>query len=111
MTEQKRSGYTVTTSVSVSKKFQEIVEKYKLSPTEIYRRGVAVMLYDLGEIKYQTNLNKERSEFVNNFLQDLDKDEKAREEYNKILTFVALRGKIEEIRKLIDEIYHIEGSK
>ena len=58
---------TVITSVSVSKEMQAVIEEYKLSPTEIYRRGIAVMLCDMGISKYDTPLNRERNDYVKDF--------------------------------------------
>jgi hypothetical protein len=55
---------TSVTSVSVSKEFKDILDKYKFSPTEVFRRGLAVMLYDRGIKEYQTELNRLRSEKI-----------------------------------------------
>jgi len=57
---QKKPGRTETTSVSVSKEFRELTREYKFSPTEVYRRGVSVMLADLGVRPFDNELNKDR---------------------------------------------------
>jgi len=81
---QTRSGSTVVTSVSVSKEFEELTRKYNLSPTEVYRRGLATILFEMGDERYQTPLNRERLEAAKKFLEVQD-----------------LRDKIESIKKLI----------
>lgn len=84
---QKRTGETTITSVSVSKQLQRLVDKYSLSPTEVYRRGVAVSLYDMGVEQYNTPMNRARSEAT-----------KENEELQM------LREKIKEMREIINNI-------
>ena len=72
---QNRTGHTITTSVSVSKEFQKLVDKYELSPTECFRRGVAVTLHDMGVGQYQSEINKQRSDYVKEFLKTIAEDE------------------------------------
>lgn len=50
-----REGNTITSSVSITHDFAEIIKTYKLSPTEIFRAGMGVKLYELG-IKGYTNI-------------------------------------------------------
>ena len=76
---QKRGGSTVVTSVSVSDEFQKLISQYNLSPTECFRRGVAVTLFDLGVGMYQGTKNEERSKFMHEFLQKISDDEKQKE--------------------------------
>lgn len=87
MNKQKRTGETLTTSVSVSKEFQKIIDKYKFSPTEVFRRGMAVMLYDAGDLKYKTALNKKRSEFVKEFLKEMKENERLAYLFEEIVKF------------------------
>jgi len=75
MKQKNRTGETIITSVSVTKDFKEILDNYDISPTEAFRRGVAVILYDLGVTKYQSDLNARRSEFIKKFFEALQKDE------------------------------------
>ena len=99
-----RTGETSVTSVSVSKKFQDLIDEYKLSPTEIYRRGVAVTLHDMGIKQYVSEVNKERSDYVKKFLEAMDKDEKMREEYDKMQIFAKIKSSFNEIKELIKRI-------
>jgi len=71
---QKRGGLTKVTSVSVSEEFKDIVERYELSPTEVFRRGVAVTLADMDIPPYNTPMNNKRLEAVRSKL-ELDKIE------------------------------------
>lgn len=89
-----RPGLTKTTSVSVSNEFKEILNKYELSPTEVFRRGVAVTLCDMGVERYNTPMNQERLIFVNKFLEDIKKDEEKEKLFEKLKQFA------EEIIKL-----------
>ena len=71
---------TVITSASVSKYFNDIMKKYNFSPTEVFRRGVAVMLFDAGEQGYQTELNKARSDNIKPFLKSVEEYEKLKKQ-------------------------------
>jgi len=74
--QKKRAGYSKITSVSVSTEMIKIMEQYDLSPTEIFRRGMGVMLFDLGIDPYSLSvLNKERSEYVKKFIANLEDQE------------------------------------
>jgi len=66
-------GQTKIKSVSVSDEFSDIIKQYNLSPTEVFRRGLAVMLYDLGVEQYKTETNEKRKKFVDEFLKDEEK--------------------------------------
>ena len=74
----KRSGHTKITSVSVSNEFQKLIAQYNLSPTECFRRGIAVTLCDLGVGMYQSQKNEERLSYMNEFLKKIDEDENAK---------------------------------
>lgn len=76
---EKRGGETSVTSVSVSNNFREMISQHNLSPTECFRRGVAVTLYDLGVAMYQSDRNKERSKYMHEFLKKIQEDEKHKE--------------------------------
>ena len=67
--EKNRSGKTTITSVSVSDEFKAIVDKYNLSPTDVFRRGVAVTLADMGISPYNTVMNEERIKAIKSKLQ------------------------------------------
>jgi hypothetical protein len=64
------------TSVSVSPFMNELLIKYNLSPTEVFRRGIAVSLYDLGIEQYNTLLNKERLIYLKKFFDIINDEEK-----------------------------------
>lgn len=102
--QQKRKGLTQITSVSVSKEFLSLVNDYNLSPTECFRRGVAVMLCDLGVGKYVSPINEKRNEAVKDFMKEVEVDERIREEYNKIILFKKLKKQLNQIKKIIAEI-------
>ena len=100
----KRSGETVITSVSVSKQFQQLLAEYNLSPTEAFRRGVAVSLCDLGVGMYQSEKNEERLKYVKEFMEKLEADEKLQEQYNKIKLFEDAQKHLDAIKKIIEEV-------
>lgn len=102
--QKERFGETITTSVSVSKQFQEILNQYNFSPTEAFRRGIAVMLYDEGVEQYQTEINEKRFEYVKKFMEVFEKDEKLKEEYEKMKLFENIKKNFIKIKKLIEEI-------
>jgi len=104
MIEQKRAGETKVTSVSVSERFRAFIDDYNLSPSDCFRKGVAVTLCDLGVGMYQSEKNEERSKYVKEFMEKLDHDEKLAELYNKIELFEKLQKQFVEIKKLIGEI-------
>ena len=64
---KKRPGDTKPVSVSVTKFFRDLIKEYELSPTDLFRRGVAVSLHDIGVTQYRTPMNQERSEFIKKF--------------------------------------------
>jgi len=81
----KRAGNSIITSVSVSKEFKEFLMKYNLSPTEVFRKGVAVSLCELGEKQYETELNNLRCIKSKLVLKELETINKLREQL-KIIT-------------------------
>ena|SRR3990167_10047778 len=89
--EQKRTGLTITTSVSISKEFSDIIKKFSLSPTEILRKGMGITLYEIGVPKYKTFLNEERSKKANEILKDIKENE------DLIKKLKNLKEKIEEL--------------
>ena len=100
----KRLGDTIVTSVSVSKEFAKLIEQYDLSPTECFRRGIAVTLFDLGVAMYQSPKNQERFDFVNIFMKKIEEDEKLRQEFEKIELFERIRKNLNKIKKIMKEI-------
>lgn len=82
--QKNRSGMTKTTSVSVSDKFYELLDRYHLSPTECFRRGVAVTLADMGEMPYDNPNNRERLRRANKVLEEIRKEEKIKEMLIKV---------------------------
>lgn len=102
--QQERSGTTYTTSVSISKRFGEFIREYDLSPTECLRRGIAVTLYDLGVSMYQSEKNKERYKYVQEFLKKIDQDEKLKKQYEDIKKFEEIKNHFDKIKELVKEI-------
>jgi hypothetical protein len=87
----KRTGKTEITSASLSKEFKDFMEQYDFSPTEAMRRGVAVMLCDVGEMKYITETNLKRSQEIKEFFASL-------EELN------ALKQKLIKLKELLEQL-------
>lgn len=81
---QNRAGMTKTTSVSVSKEFKRILEAYDLSPTEVFRKGLAVTLCELGVMPYDNELNRSRLEKSNVFLKEWKEIDEIKKEIEKI---------------------------
>ena len=77
--QKNRSGRTIVTSVSVSKEFQKLIDQYNISPTECFRKGVAVTLFDLGVAMYQSEKNEERSKYMHEFLKKIKETEDNRQ--------------------------------
>ena len=104
MSEQKRVGTTVVTSVSVSSEFQKLLAEFNLSPTECFRKGVAVTLCDLGVAMYQSEKNEVRSKYMAQFMKNLEEDEKMKEEYEKMKLFDEINKHLNAIVKIAGEI-------
>ena len=100
--QKKRSGQTLTTSVSVSKEFQKIIEKYNLSPTECFRRGVAVVLFDMGVPQYKTETNKDRAKYVEEFLIAMARDQEVNKQYERMIDFGKFKYHLQSIKKIIE---------
>lgn len=81
---KERAGMTRITSVSVTEEFKELVKKYNLSPTEVFRRGVAVTLCDMGVAPYYNKLNAQRLEEAEEFLKEMRQEEKIKEKLIKL---------------------------
>jgi len=92
--QKSRVGDTKVTSVSVSKKFQEFIAQHNLSPTECFRRGIAVTLCDLGVGMYQSEKNEVRSKFMQEFMQKIAMDEQYKQ----------LEEDMEKVKELIADI-------
>ena len=99
-----RIGETIITSVSVSKEFNKLVKLYDLSPTECFRRGMAVTLFDLGVEMYQSPKNKERSAYMKEFLGRIAAEEKIKKEYKRVRLFEEIQKHFKEIQKIADDI-------
>lgn len=103
MKQKGRGGETIITSVSVTKDFKDIIDSYKISPTEAFRRGVAVILYDMGVTRYQSELNAKRSEFVEKFFEELKTDEVRKMMFEKAVTIaegiIVLKNYLESVER------------
>ena len=87
---------TVVTSVSVSKEFDRLIQLYNLSPTDVFRKGMAVELYEKGAGNYITNLNQTRSKEIKPLLEEI-------KNFSKILK------EIVEKREILNKIDKIIG--
>lgn len=101
---QKRKGNTVVTSVSLTQEFSKLLDNYNLSPTEAMRRGVAVMLYDMGVSKYDTPLNKQRSDFVKAFMKKVEEEEKLRLLYENTKKVDVIYSNLNQLKKLTKDL-------
>ena len=102
--QKSRLGETKITSVSVSKKFQQLIEEHNMSPTECFRRGIAVTLCDLGVGMYQSEKNEVRSKFMHEFLEKLEADENLKKEYEQMKLFEEIKKHMSAIKKIAEEI-------
>ena len=55
-----RAGYTVVSSVSISKEMKKLIDDYSINITEALRRGVAMVLAERGIHPYANPLNDKR---------------------------------------------------
>jgi len=101
---QKRAGRTVITSVSVSKEFAKLIDQYNISPTECFRKGVAVTLFDLGVGMYQSQKNEDRAKYVKEFLERMDKDEKLQQQFEMMQKFDAIQHHLGSILRIAKEV-------
>ena len=91
----RETGFTQITSVSVSKYFKELIRKYDLSPTEVFRVGMGAVLCEMKAEEYQTDLNVERIQNAKEFLKNLDEKEGINQKLNE------LRATIEKVGELL----------
>lgn len=96
----RRAGDTITTSVSISREFKELMDSYHLSPSEVVRRGIAVTLHDMGIEQYQSQTNHRRSEFLIKFMHALKKQE---EEWQSVSSIMHLVDELIKIRPYFEE--------
>jgi len=102
----KRAGDTEVTSVSVSKHFSKLIDQYNISPTEAFRRGIAVTLFDLGITDYQSSKNKERFDFVEKYMKELEAEEeklKLFEQINDFEKILKILPSLKECLRIFDE--------
>lgn len=104
MEKPNRSGKTIVTSVSVSKEFSKLIDQYDISPTECFRRGMAVILCDLGVEMYQSKKNEDRMKYVEEFMGKIEADEKLQAKFDKITHFESLLKHFAKIKKIAEEI-------
>lgn len=96
----RRAGDTVTTSVSISREFKELIDNYHLSTSEVVRRGIAVTLHDMGIEQYQSQTNHKRSDFLKRFMELLKKQE---EEWRGITALMKLNDELIKLRPFFEE--------
>jgi len=101
---KERTGGTYVTSVSVTKQFERFIKEFDLSPTECFRRGVAVTLFDLGIGTYQTEKNENRWAYVKDFMKRIEEDENLNRDFEKIKDFEKIRNSLQEIKESVDKL-------
>lgn len=90
-----RKNTSQINSVSVSPEFNSLLKEHDLSPTEVFRVGMAVTLCELGIRPYNVSkLNHKRSKLAKEFLQ----------EYNKLKELSTITKKIADFEKIISEV-------
>ena len=96
---KRRAGATEVTSITLTKEFKKLVEQYNISPTEATRRGIAVILNDMGVYPYANELNKERSKLSKDIYDSVVNEEFLNdlEEAQELL--LSLKGKISKLSK------------
>ena len=99
-----RAGQTIITSVSVSKEFSKLIEQYNISPTECFRKGVAVTLCDLGVGMYQSQKNEDRMAYVKEFMAKIEADEQLQEQFEKFEKFDLISKHLKSILKIAEDI-------
>ena len=99
-----RAGQTIITSVSVSKEFSKLIEQYNISPTECFRKGVAVTLCDLGVGMYQSQKNEDRMAYVKEFMAKIEADEQLQEQFEKFEKFDLIQKHLKSILKIAEDI-------
>lgn len=102
----KRTGLTKVTSVSVSNEFAKIIKDHNLSPTEVFRKGLGVVLFDLGIENYQSEINRQRSEYVKKFYNEIQDEENKQALFDNL---VELSEKVLEINRQIQRLKEFEG--
>ena len=98
---KKRAGETEIKSVSVSKHFNKLIDQYNISPTDAFRKGIAVTLFDLGIIEYQSDKNKDRFNFVNKYMNYLDSQQKEKELFEKIEDFKLIKKSVPMMAEIV----------
>jgi len=86
MKQKSRKETSQITSVSISQHFHNLIKLHNFSPTEVFRRGMAVMLYEAGDLSYETKLNKKRAEEIKPFLDSLREYEEMKEKVKKLIS-------------------------
>jgi hypothetical protein len=95
-----RTGQTTITSISLTKEFRSLLEKYKISPSEAMRKGIAIELYERGVGHYMTEKNRVRSSQIKELLTLWENIEKSPK--NEIVSKL-LKAK-EELEKIIGDL-------
>lgn len=72
----------VITSVSISNEMNQMIKEFKISPTEVFRVGMAVTLAEMGFANYRTPLNESRIQLMK---ENKDKVMEALEKLNSSL--------------------------
>lgn len=71
-------------SVSVSPFMAALLERYKFSPTDVFRKGMAVSLFDKNIPQFVNEKNRERSKCLKLILKSIADEEK----FEKLKQFV-----------------------
>jgi hypothetical protein len=97
---------TKVISVSVSNEFVKLIERYKLSPTEVFRKGMAVSLFESGEDRYQSETNKKRTEYANAFIEEYKRNKVLKKVFDDILSLQLLidENSVKLIKKDNDDV-------
>ena len=87
-------AFSEITSISVSKYFKDLIKKYDLSPTEVFRIGMGAALYEMGAEEYQSEINKERIKNAKEFLKKLKENDKINQKFNELKAAIEKVGEL-----------------
>ena len=90
----REKAFSEITSISVSKYFKDLIKKYDLSPTEVFRIGMGAILCEMDAEEYQSELNKERIKNAKEFLKKLKENDKINQKFNELKVAIEKVGEL-----------------
>ncbi|MBU1121967.1 MAG: hypothetical protein KKF54_04645 [Candidatus Omnitrophica bacterium] len=90
----REDSFTEVTSISVSKYFKDLIRKYNLSPTEVFRIGMGAVLCEMRVSEYDTELNRRRLLESKEFLNNLSVNDEITSKFNELKIAVEKVGEL-----------------